>query len=160
LAGTVCTLCADLHTSHNGRFDEPQISSIVTSAPSVKFRNPHPVSALIPWRLSLRIEVSNSTSIAEIHSSQNPFIFLRPFAEERHRLRELRSRWCQGVVDVWRHNRMNEPIEKSPAFQFSQGLGQHLPRNVWDGTLEFVETSSTPLETEQNDWRPGVCNDS
>ena len=55
---------------------------------------------------------------------------------------------------------MNKAIEKSAAFQFSQGLGQHLLRNVWDGTLEFVETSRTPLETEQNDWRPGVGNDS
>ena len=54
---------------------------------------------------------------------------------------------------------MNKAIEKSAAFQFSQGLGQHLLRNVRDGTLEFVETSRTPLETEQNDWRPGVGND-
>jgi hypothetical protein len=37
-----------LHTSHNGQFDEPQIFSIVASAPSVKFRNPHPVSAFSP----------------------------------------------------------------------------------------------------------------
>ncbi len=55
---------------------------------------------------------------------------------------------------------MNKPIQKSAAFQFSQGLGQHLLGNVRDGTLEFVETSRPPLETEQNDWRPGVGNDS
>ena len=55
---------------------------------------------------------------------------------------------------------MNKPIEKSAAFQFSEGLGQHLPRNVRDGTLEFVETSRPPLKTEQNDWRPGVADDS
>ena len=55
---------------------------------------------------------------------------------------------------------MNKAIKKSAAFQFSQGLGQHLPGNVGDGTLEFVETSRPPLETEQNNWRPGVGNDS
>ena len=55
---------------------------------------------------------------------------------------------------------MNKPIEKSAAFQFTQGLGQHLPGNVRDGTLEFVETSGPPLETEQNYRRPGVGNDS
>jgi predicted DsbA family dithiol-disulfide isomerase len=31
---------------------------------------------------------------------------------------------------------VNKPIEKSAAFQFSQGLGQHLPGNVRDGTLK------------------------
>lgn len=55
---------------------------------------------------------------------------------------------------------MNKAIKKSAAFQFSQGLGQHLPGNVGDGTLEFVETSGSPPETEQNYWRPGVGNDS
>ncbi len=55
---------------------------------------------------------------------------------------------------------MNKPIKKSAAFQFSQGLDQHLLGDVGDGTLEFVETSRPPLETEQNYWRPGVSNDS
>ena len=40
---------------------------------------------------------------------------------------------------------MNKAIKKSAAFQFSQGLGQHFPRNIWDGTLEFVETSRPRL---------------
>ena len=55
---------------------------------------------------------------------------------------------------------MNKPIKKSAVFQFSQGLDQHLLGNVRDGTLEFVETSRPPLETEQNNWRPGIGNDS
>ena len=55
---------------------------------------------------------------------------------------------------------MNKAIEKSAAFQFSQGLGQHLPGNVGDGTLEFVESSGPPLETEQNNWGPGIGDDS
>ena len=95
-----------------------------------------------------------------IDSLQNALIFLCPRAEERHGLRELRAHWCQSVVDVWRHHRVNKPIKKSAAFQFSQGLDQHLLGNVRDGTLEFVETSRPPLETEQNNWRPGVSNDS
>jgi len=55
---------------------------------------------------------------------------------------------------------VNKPIKKSATFQFSQGLDQHLLGDVRDGTLEFVETSGSPLETEQNYWRPGVGNDS
>jgi hypothetical protein len=43
---------------------------------------------------------------------------------------------------------VNKPIEKSAAFQFSQGLGQHLPGNIRDGTLEFVKTLGPPLKTE------------
>jgi hypothetical protein len=41
----MCRFCRHLS---DGRFDEPQIFSIVASAPSVKFRNSHPVSAFSP----------------------------------------------------------------------------------------------------------------
>ena len=99
-------------------------------------------------------------SLIEISSFQNALILLRPFAQEGYGLRELRAHWCQSVVDVWRHHRVNKPIKKSAAFQFSQGLGQHLPGNVRDGTLEFAETSRPPLEAEQNNWGPGVGDDS
>ena len=127
---------------------------------SVKPGHPHPVSVLSPWRSACELKFQTSISIIEINSFQNGFIFLRPFADECYGLRELRAHWCQRVVDVWRHYRVNKAIKKSAAFQFSQGLGQHLPGNVGDGTLEFVETSRSPLETEQNNWRPGVGNDS
>jgi hypothetical protein len=55
---------------------------------------------------------------------------------------------------------VNKAIKKSAAFQFSQGLDQHLLRNVRDGTLEFVKATSSPLETEQNNWAPGIGNGS
>ena len=133
----------------NHRFD----SERKTPPPSYGFRTEH-------WRSACELKFQTSISIIEINSFQNSLIFLCPRAEECHSLRELRAHWCQRVVDVWRHYRVNKAIKKSAAFQFSQGLGQHLSGNVRDGTLEFVETSGPPLETEQNYWRPGVGNDS
>ena len=55
---------------------------------------------------------------------------------------------------------MNKANKKPAAFQFSQGLGEHLPGNVRDGTLELVKATSSPLEAEQNNWRPSVGDDS
>jgi len=110
----------------------------MASAPSVKRRHIHTVSAL-GLALTCELKFQTSISIIEINSFQNAFIFLRPFADECYGLRELRAHWCQRVVDVWRHYRVNKAIKKSATFQFSQGLGQHLPGNVGDGTLEFVD---------------------
>jgi hypothetical protein len=68
----------------------------------------------------MQLQFPKPTSVSiEINSLQNALIVLCPRAEERYRLRELRAHCCKSVVDVWRHHRVNKPLKKSAALQFS-----------------------------------------
>ncbi|XWK67518.1 hypothetical protein RBB80_29465 [Tunturiibacter gelidiferens] len=54
---------------------------------------------------------------------------------------------------------MNQSVEQSAFLQLPQRLSEHLFGDVWDRTLQLVETTRAASHAKQDDWGPGIGDD-